>query len=175
MSALSLFAVSGALPGPVGAPAREVIYTPIVDGIGMAVNFKSNETLYLTNAEEIGGEANEFGVRGCRTIDCAGTGVNFRVRQSFAHNIWAVLARGNPFYVSDVEVNEIAPGINRCEVTSYGFRGRLFQMLDMYPTLLTATCTPVSASFNTTAPRGEATTPAAAANNNVSASARFTQ
>jgi hypothetical protein len=118
--------------------------------MAMPGSFKSNETLYLSNAQEMGGEANEFSVRGCRSIDCSDGGVNFRVRQSGAHNIWAILARGNPFYVSDAEVQTITPGTNVCSATSYGYRWRMFQQFDMYPTLLTAHCQPV---FNGVAPR----------------------
>lgn len=177
MAGLSLFAASGVVPGMLGQPSREAVWSPITDGIAMALpgSFKSNETLYLSNAQEIGGEANEFGVRGCRSLDCSDGGVNFRVRQSGAHTAWALLARGNPFYVSDAEVQTITPGTNVCTATSYGYRNRFFQAIDMYPTLLTAQCEPV---FNGVAQRGPATAetaPASTAAVKVSASANFRQ
>ena len=137
--------VSGMLPG---AQIVRDVAAPVGDLGAMVLpgSYKHKETLYLSNSQELGGTANTHSVKGCKTDDCSDGGVYFLVRNSWAHNLWSLAARGKAFYVTDLETATITPGLNKCETTSYGYRFRFLQAMDAYPTLLQAKCTPI---FNT--------------------------
>ena len=67
-----------------------------------------------------------------------------------SHDIWNLVTKGNPNFVTDHVVAPIAPGNNKCEVTYYGYRlssswtSRLMRQLEFYPTLLEAKCTSIA-------------------------------
>lgn len=170
-------AATAIVPGPVGQPARAIMggaLETVGDGMNMTMTgtYKSNETLYLTGSQELGGASNEHSVKGCRQQDCSDGGVYFTVRNSLAHNIWSVLTRGSWFYVTDMETSTIAPGRdNECQVTSYGFRTRFFQYMDVYPTILSAKCHPITGNYNDSAARNAAPTATATPAARVAASA----
>jgi hypothetical protein len=71
----------------------------------------------------------------------------FRVQPRLAHDVWKLVAYGNPVYVPDHIVAPIAPGLNECHVTYYGYRmtsswiARILRSLQFYPTMLEAKCT----------------------------------
>lgn len=165
---LTTVALASALvPGAIGAPARMAltnVLEPVVDGVTMALpgSYNSKETLYLTNSQELQDEANTHSVKGCRSQDCSDGGVYFLVRNSFAHNLWSLATRGNMFYVTDMETATITPGMNKCEVTSYGYRARFFQSIEAYPTILSAKCSPVF-NMSTVRQSAPANAPTAAA------------
>lgn len=100
-----------------------------------------DEVLYLTNAEEVGEDIHS--VRGCRKIPCSESdAIYFRVRTSLMHNVYALVDHGSVFY-PDYTASVVAPGVNRCDVTSYGFRVKaLMRGWDVYPDMLDATCVP---------------------------------
>lgn len=169
MFMLTATCATALIPGAFGAPSRYVlssVFEPVADGINMTLTgtYKKDETLYLTSSQELGGDTNEHSVKGCRAQDCSDGGVYFLVRNSLAHNVWSLFGRGNFFYVTDMETATITPGMNKCEVTSYGWRSRLFQSIEMYPTILSARCTPIF-NMNTvrTAPAAQAAPAPAAA------------
>lgn len=99
------------------------------------------ETLYLTNSEEVGED--EFAIRGCRAIPCSEADATyFRVNTSLMHNLFAYSTRGNAFY-PDYTASVVAPGVNSCDVISYGIRIKaLMRGWDVYPWLLDAVCVP---------------------------------
>lgn len=100
-----------------------------------------NETIFLTNSEEVGDDV--FAIKGCRKIPCSEADATyFRVRSTLAHTIYAFGTRGNAFY-PDYTASVVAPGVNSCEVTSYGIRVKaLMRGWDVYPDMLDAVCVP---------------------------------
>ena len=99
------------------------------------------ETIFLTNSEEVGEDV--FAIKGCRKIPCSEADATyFRVRSTLAHTIYAFGTRGNAFY-PDYTASVVAPGVNSCDVTSYGIRIKaLMRGWDVYPDMLDAVCVP---------------------------------
>lgn len=122
-----------------------------------------DEVLYLTSAEEIDPENEVHAVRGCRQIPCSeADAVYFRVRSTLLHNGWSLYSRGGMFYPEEV-AGIIAPGVNSCEVQSYGIRVKaLMRGWGVYPDMLNAVCVPYSETG--AAPLGVPATPAQAQN-----------
>ena len=108
----------------------------------MAVTMK-HEEVFLTSAEEIDPEGEVHAIRGCRSIPCSEADATyFRVRSTWMHDGYALLKRGHMFYPEEV-AGVVAPGVNRCQVTSYGIRMRaLMRGWGIYPDMLNAVCTP---------------------------------
>lgn len=103
----------------------------------------TTETIYLSAAEEIDPEADLHAIRGCRAMPCQeADAIYFRVRPTLVHDLYALTTRGSLFY-PDYVASVVAPGVNKCEVHSYGLRIRaLMRGWGIYPDMLDATCTP---------------------------------
>lgn len=131
-----------------GSAVRFVTVEPLVDGVLMALS-KRTEVFYLTQSDEIDPENNIHSVRGCRKRgECAEIdAAYFRVQPRLSHDVWKLVTYGNPVYVPDHIVAPIAPGLNECHVTYYGYRmtsswiARILRSLQFYPTMLEAKCT----------------------------------
>jgi len=144
---LTIAAVSAFTSTWLGEAVRFVTIEPILDASLMAASTRT-ETFYLSSSEEIDPDNNVHSVRGCTTSgQCAeGDAAYFRVRPRLMHDIWKLFRYGNPIYVPDHIVAPIAPGLNRCEVTYYGYRmtsswtSRLLRSCELYPTMLEASC-----------------------------------
>lgn len=108
----------------------------------MATTWK-NEVVFLTSAEEVDPDNEVHSIRGCRAIPCRESdAVYYRVRSSWMHNGYALLDRGHMFYPEEV-AGVVAPGVNRCQVVSYGVRIKaLMRGWGIYPDMLDAECTP---------------------------------
>lgn len=106
-----------------------------------------DEVVYLTAAEEVDPDGDVHSIRGCREIPCKESdSIYFRVRPTWMHDIYALITRGSVFY-PDYVASVVAPGVNRCEVTSYGIRIRaLMRGWDVFPDMLDAVCTPFDAN-----------------------------
>jgi hypothetical protein len=111
------------------------------------VTGRVDEVVYLSNAQEIGPVENIFSVQGCEAVETGQTfscsedeSLYFRIEPSgFAH-IWSVVSRGNFFY-PDYVAAPIAPGWQKCVITSYGFRMKtMVRQWEIYPELLSARC-----------------------------------
>lgn len=134
-------------PTGIGDAIRFVTIEPLTDGFLMAVS-KRTEVFFLNTSEEIDPDGNIHSVRGCKSQgECSEQdAAYFRIRPRLAHDIWKLIEYGNPIYVPDHVVAPIAPGVNRCEVTYYGYRmtsswiSRLLRSLEVYPIMLEATC-----------------------------------
>jgi hypothetical protein len=130
-----------------GEAVRFVTVEPVVDGVLMAVSLRT-ETFYLTQSDEIDPQGNIHSVRGCRRLgECSEVdAAYFRVAPRLAHDVWKLIVHGNPLYVPDHAVSPIAPGVNQCQVTYYGYRmtsswiARILRSLQVYPTMLEASC-----------------------------------
>lgn len=101
------------------------------------------ETVYLTAAEEVDPSGDIHAIRGCRAIPCnESDSIYFRVRPTWMHDIYSLWTRGSVFY-PDYVASVVAPGVNKCEVSSYGIRIRaLMRGWDIFPEMLDASCTP---------------------------------
>lgn len=108
----------------------------------MATTIKTEE-VYLTQSEEIDPDTELFNVRGnTSTVSTPENALYYRVRPTFAHQLYSYIKHHSPFYAEDIA--SIAPGLNRCEVISYGFRLRLLiRGWGVYPDMLWSSCTPV--------------------------------
>ena len=145
---LTLIIVAMFTPTGVGSFIRFFTVEPIVDGILMTTSMRI-ETFYLNNTEEIEPEENIHSVRGCKSegVCAEKDAVYFRVKPRLAHDIWKFINYSNPIYVPDHVVAPIAPGVNKCSVTYYGYRmtsswiARLLRSLQLYPVMLEASCT----------------------------------
>lgn len=109
-----------------------------------------NEVVYLSNAQEISEDGNNFSVQGCEVVDATAdftcdesNSIYYRIESSgFAH-LWSLFVKGQVFYPEYVAA-PIAPGWQQCTTTSYGVRIKaLMRGWDIYPTLLSANCHPV--------------------------------
>lgn len=108
-----------------------------------------NETVFLSNAQEIFPEDNIFSVQGCEVetgqtledFSCsANESLYFRIHPNLFAQLWSYTNTGNFFY-PDYVAAPIAPGWSRCVVTSYGFRLKtLIRRFEIYPELLDARC-----------------------------------
>lgn len=108
---------------------------------GLFLATVQKETIFLTQAQEIVPDEDIHSVRGCESEVCdADNSVYFRVRPTGFHQVWSLLTRGSIF-LPDYVTSPVAPGLNRCEVVSYGFRAKfLMRNWDVYPDLLSARC-----------------------------------
>jgi hypothetical protein len=130
-----------------GEAIRFVTYEPLMDGFLMALTYRT-EVYYLNSTEELDPANNVHSVRGCHYAgECAEhDAVYFRVRPRLSHDIWKLILYGNPIYVPDHIIAPIAPGVNECHVTYYGYRltasyiARLVRSMQIYPTMLEASC-----------------------------------
>jgi hypothetical protein len=146
--ALTIAFIATFTPTYLGSVVRFLTIEPLSDGLLMLVS-KHTEEFFLNHSEEIDPLGNIHSVRGCRHRgECTeADAVYFRILPRLSHDIWKLFAHGNPLYVPDHVVAPIAPGVNKCEVTYYGYRvtssgiARLLRSLEVYPTLLEANCT----------------------------------
>lgn len=106
-----------------------------------------DEVVYLSNAQEIAPEDNIFSVQGCEAVTTSENfscsedeSLYFRIEPTgFAHT-WSMVTRWNFFY-PDYIAAPIAPGWQKCVITSYGFRMKtMIRRWEIYPTLLSAKC-----------------------------------
>lgn len=112
-----------------------------------AATVKSDEVVYLSNAQEIDPNSNIHSVQGCQAalpgkdFSCSvDQSLYFRIVPSLFSEVWSILHKGELFF-PDYVAATVAPGWQKCTITSFGFRAKLFlRGLDIYPTLLTATC-----------------------------------
>lgn len=143
----TMTAVTALTPTTMGGWVRDGIgevAEPVVDSVRMATTYESKETLYLSDSKETFPAQDIHSVKGCKSVECGEEdGVYFYVKPSILHNAWNWAVKGNPMYIPDHVVAPIAPGVNKCEVTSYGVRWRVARWLQAYPVLLEAKCTPM--------------------------------
>ena len=130
-----------------GETVRFFTVEPAVDGVMIAFSLRT-ESFFLSQTEEIDSASNTYSVRGCRTRgECSESdAAYFRVSPRLSHDVWKLFTHGNPIYVPDHAVSPIAPGLNECRVTYYGYRmtsswiARVLRSLQVYPTMLEASC-----------------------------------
>lgn len=113
------------------------------------------ETAFLTQTEEIDPAGDVHSIKGCRAIPCSeADAIYYRVRPDLAHSAYSWITTGGPFF-PDLTASVVAPGVNKCTVTSYGFRMRLLRGWGVYPDMLDATCEPYNAPTLEAAPAAQ--------------------
>lgn len=150
MLAATFMAAVAMTPTTAGEFVRFFTVEPAVDAVMMAATMRTDK-MNLYASEEIVPEHNIHSVRGCAVDQCSESdAIYMRVKPRLSHDIWKLVAHGNPIYVPDHVVAPIAAGVNRCEVTHYGIRltnsfiGRVASSLQVYPTMLEAKCRNIS-------------------------------
>ena len=117
------------------------------DVVLYAFTARVDEVVYLSNAQEIIPEDNIHSVQGCE-VETAGEefsctadkSLYFRIDPDTFSTVWSLLSNGTLFY-SDYVAATVAPGWEKCTITSYGFRMKVFlRGFDIYPKLLSANC-----------------------------------
>lgn len=105
-----------------------------------------DEVMYLTTTQEIDAPGNVHAVKGCDALPCSDTdSVYFRLNPSAFNHLWS-LAHNHMLFFPDYVSAAVPPGLNRCVIISYGIRVKfLMRGMDIYPELLKAACTPVTA------------------------------
>lgn len=107
-----------------------------------------DEVVYLSNAQEINPDENLFSVQGCEATTNKGENFScsedeslyFRIEPSEFAQVWSILSKGGFFY-PDYIAASIAPGWQKCTITSYGFRMKtMIRRWEIYPELLSAKC-----------------------------------
>lgn len=105
-----------------------------------------DEIVYLSNAQEIVPEENIFSVQGCEAASSEAFSCSeeeslyFRIEPTMFAQVWSIVARQNFFY-PDYIAAPIAPGWQKCIITSYGFRMKtMIRRWEIYPELLSARC-----------------------------------
>jgi len=147
IASLSIFT-----PTILGNMVRFITIEPIIDTASMLISL-STEEYFLTHSEEIDSDNNIHAVRGCRfRNECTEKdSVYFRVKPRLSHDAWKLIQYGDPFFIPDHVVAPIAPGVNKCQVTYYGYRmtsswiSRIMRSLQLYPVMLEANCVFVGA------------------------------
>lgn len=114
-----------------------------------------DEEIYLYNSLKISDGVNPissiddvYEVHGCETLPCSDqTSVSFYVRATWFNELWAVLNHGSLYYPQFI-AGAVAPIMQKCVITSYGFRKKLkviVRQFDLYADLLEVkSCTPVN-------------------------------
>lgn len=112
------------------------------------VTGRADEVVYLSNAQEIDADRNLFSVQGCEATNVSSENFScsedeslyFRIEPTEFAQVWSLLSKGNFFY-PDYVAAPIAPGWQRCVITSYGFRMKTaIRRWEIYPELLSARC-----------------------------------
>lgn len=113
--------------------------------ISYAVTADVDEVVFLHNSQEINPDENMHSVQGATKLPLdEDDSFYFRVESTLFNHLWSITHRGNLFY-ADYVAAAIPPGVNRCVITSYGFRLKtLMRNWEIYPHLLSASCQPVS-------------------------------
>ena len=146
-SVVTILFIAMFTPTALGNAVRFFTLEPLIDASLMAVS-KTTKEFYLNHSEEILPMEDIHSVRGCRKEgECREyDAAYFRVKPRLSHDVWKLFAHGDPIYIPDHVVAPIAPGVNRCQVTYYGYRmtsswiSRLMRSLQIYPVLLEANC-----------------------------------
>lgn len=130
-----------------------ITLTAAWQGALMATTFK-NEHIYLMSTQEIDPDGNVHSVRGCFELPCEESdAIYFRVSPSLMHTAYSLVDHGGFFY-PDYTTSVVAPGVNSCQVQSYGVRIKsLMRGWDVFPHMLNATCSPYETNTQFQAPK----------------------
>jgi hypothetical protein len=105
---------------------------------------RKDETVYLTNSQEIIPEENVHSVQGCHSLPCTDdNSVYFRIRGTLFNEAWS-LVHGRGIFYPDYIAAAVPLSISRCTITSYGVRVKfVVRGMDIYPDVLQTECAPL--------------------------------
>jgi len=108
----------------------------------------TSESIYLSNAQELGVFDNVFSVQGCEAVQGSGGEIScsgdntlyFRSDGTLFTHLWSLVNKGGLYYPEYV-TGPVAPGWQKCYTYSYGLRVKMFmRSWDIYPIILDTTC-----------------------------------
>jgi hypothetical protein len=105
---------------------------------------RKDETVYLTNSQEIIPEENVHSVQGCHSLPCTDeNSVYFRIRGTLFNEAWS-LVHGHGIFYPDYIAAAVPLSISKCTITTYGVRIKLVMRgMDIYPDVLKTECAPL--------------------------------
>ena len=123
----------------------------VFDATMYLVTGRTDEFVYLSNAEEIAPDSNIFSVRGClapaagESFSCgAEDSLYFRISPSNFNHVWSFFNTEAWLFYPEEVAAPIAPGWQQCTITSYGVRLKfLMRNWDIYPELVSARCSAI--------------------------------
>jgi hypothetical protein len=106
----------------------------------------SQETVWLTQSQEIYPEDDVHSVKGCESRECSPEStIYFRIQPSLLNHLWSLIERGDLFY-PDYIAAAVPPGLSECSIIRYGVRIKpLMRRFDLYQQILDARCALVQA------------------------------
>lgn len=109
-----------------------------------ALTSNIDETVYMTNSQEVDPLNDIYSAQGCETLPCdQESSIYFRVDPILFNHLYSLVTEGNIFY-PDYVAAAVPPSITKCTITSYGIRWKtLMRRWDIYPYLLRASCQPI--------------------------------
>lgn len=121
-----------------------------------------HDVVHLTDSKEIDPLDEIHSIKGCRAIPCRESdAVYYRAQSTLLHDLYSLIKFGHRYFPEDV-AGVVAPGVNRCEVISYGIRVKaLMRGWGVYPHLLNAVCTPWTETSQPATAEGKVETKAA--------------
>lgn len=105
---------------------------------------RNHEVIFMTNSQEVNSDEDIFSAQGCEALPCTiDNSVYFRIEPVWFNHFYSYFTEGHLFY-SDYVAAAVPPTVTQCTIYSYGIRWKLLMRgMDIYPYLLSATCTPV--------------------------------
>ncbi len=118
-----------------------------------ALTVRKNETVYLTNSQEILPQENVHSVQGCHTLPCTDeNSFYFRIRATWFNEAWS-LVHGHGLFFPDYIAAAVPVSISKCQITSYGVRLKfVMRGMDIYPDVLQTECAPLETGGTKTQP-----------------------
>jgi len=109
-----------------------------------ALTVRKDETVYLTNSQEILPQENVHSVQGCHTLPCTDeNSFYFRIRATWFNEAWS-LVHGHGLFFPDYIAAAVPVSISKCHITSYGVRLKfVMRGMDIYPDVLQTECAPL--------------------------------
>jgi hypothetical protein len=109
------------------------------EGTKYLFTVKKDEIVFLSDSNEISDDV--YNVKGCEAETCSvENSLYFRIEADAFAQVWSLTNKGTiffPDYISAI----VAPGINKCKITSYGTRWKfLIRHWNIYPRILDIKC-----------------------------------
>ena len=121
------------------------IFSTAAHGVFMATTY-DRHFVYMQDAHEISPEDNVWAARGCNEWPCDDeTSLYYRIKPSFLHHVWSLAVNKN-FFFADYVAGAIPAVPSKCDIESYGFRGKFFvRNFEVFPYIMSVhSCVPLS-------------------------------
>ncbi|MDB5490671.1 MAG: hypothetical protein JWO78_520 [Micavibrio sp.] len=100
-----------------------------------------HEVIYTNGATEIDPKHDLWNVKACEKTAYCGSEetLYFRIKPSIMHQAWS-LSTGHGWFLPDYAAAAVPNVPSKCDVTTYGMRGRISKRLNVYPNMLDVKC-----------------------------------